>query len=95
MSAPLAAGSKLILAERMKRESLDARLEHLIHHDWAEVVEGMIHNGTAEGYARPDSDWNVSGTLEVSVLIVDEGRVFAIGVSIDQGAFAIRKGIRF
>ena len=44
----------------MQRESVGERLEHLIHHDWAAEVQGMIRNGTAKGYAQLDLGVNVS-----------------------------------
>lgn len=48
-----------LIAERMKKENVEKRLLHLIHHDWASEVELLIANGTVKGYLDIDMGENV------------------------------------
>ena len=36
----------------MKRESVEARLLHLIHHNWTEVAEQILKGGKVKGFAN-------------------------------------------
>ncbi|KAK1922888.1 hypothetical protein DB88DRAFT_493059 [Papiliotrema laurentii] len=38
------------IPDRMKRENVEQRLLHLVHHNWTAVAEEMIEDGTAKGF---------------------------------------------
>jgi hypothetical protein len=43
----------------MKYENVEARLLHLIHHNWTEEAEKIIVGGKAKGFARLETGENV------------------------------------
>jgi hypothetical protein len=44
----------------MKRENVEQRLLHLVHHNWTAVAEEMIEDGTAKGFFSERLGQNVS-----------------------------------